>query len=120
LIAAEMSAFALSLGLIQRSGVSIDTFMAVLRGSALFAPTFEKKLPRLLKRDYHHPNFSTRHLLKDLMLFLHEAAASGLSTEGVNGLPLILERAIASGLGDLDYSALFDVVNPPDSGSPRS
>ena len=44
LIAAEISAFALSLGLVQRAGVFIDTFMAILRESALFAPAFEKKL----------------------------------------------------------------------------
>jgi 3-hydroxyisobutyrate dehydrogenase len=50
LIAAEISAFALSLGLAQRAGVPIDTFMAILRESALFAPAFEKKLPRLPPR----------------------------------------------------------------------
>jgi 3-hydroxyisobutyrate dehydrogenase len=58
LIAAEISAFALSLGLVQRAGVPVDTFMAILRESALFAPVFEKKLPRLLTRGYQHPNFS--------------------------------------------------------------
>jgi 3-hydroxyisobutyrate dehydrogenase len=50
LIAAEISAFALSLGLVQRAGVPIDTFIAILRESALFAPAFEKKLPRLPTR----------------------------------------------------------------------
>ena len=120
LIAAETVAFALSLGLVQRSDVSVETFMAVLRESALHAPTFDKKLPRLLKRDYHHPNFSTRHLLKDLRLFLHEAAARGLTTDAMAGLPPILERVIANGFGDLDYSALFDVINPPGSASPRA
>jgi 3-hydroxyisobutyrate dehydrogenase len=117
LIAAETSAFALSLGLVQRSGVSVETFMAILRDSALYAPTFDKKLPRLLKRDYHHPNFSTRHLLKDVMLVCQEAATRGLTTKALEGLPLLLERAIAKGLGDLDYSSLFEVINPPDRGS---
>jgi 3-hydroxyisobutyrate dehydrogenase len=58
LIAAEMSAFALSLVLVQRAAVSIDTFTAILRENALLAPALEKKLPRLLTRDYKHPNFS--------------------------------------------------------------
>lgn len=120
LIAAEMSAFALSLGIVQRSGVSVETFMAILRESALYAPTFDKKLPRLLKRDYHRPNFSTRHLLKDVKLVCQAAAAHGLATDAVEGLPQILERAIKLGLGGLDYSALFDVVNPPDPRSPLS
>ena len=78
LIAAETLAFGLSLGLIRRAGISVDTFMTILRESALYAPTFGKKLPRLLKRDYHHPNFSTRHLLKDVRLFVREAGARGL------------------------------------------
>ncbi|HEY7128795.1 MAG TPA: NAD(P)-dependent oxidoreductase [Nitrospira sp.] len=118
LIAAEMSAFALSLGLVQRSEVSVETFMAVLRESALYAPTFDKKLPRLLKRDYHRPNFSTRHLLKDVRLFCREAALRGLATDSLEGLPLMLARAIEQGLGDQDYSALFEIVNPQDRGSP--
>lgn len=112
LIAAETSAFALSLGLIQRSRVSVDTFMAILRESALFAPTFDKKLPRLLKRDYHQPNFSTRHLLKDVLLCLHEAAGCGLATNTLEGLRSILEGTIAQGLGELDYSALYERISP--------
>ena len=94
--------------------------MAILRESALYAPAFDKKLPRLLKRDYQHPNFSTRHLLKDVRLFCQEAASRGLTTDALEGLPLLLERAIKQGLGDLDYSALFELVNPPTRGSTLS
>lgn len=43
LIVAEISAFALSLGLVQRAGVPVDTFMAILRESALFAPGVRKE-----------------------------------------------------------------------------
>ena len=112
LIAAEISAFALSLGLVQRAGVPVDTFMAIFRESALFAPAFEKKLPRLLARDYQHPNFSTRHLLKDVDLFLKEASGYKLRTSGLEGIRPVLEQTIAQGLGEADYSAIFEVVNP--------
>ena len=112
LIAAEISAFALSLGLIQRAGVPVESFMAILRESTLFAQTFEKKLPRLLTRDYQHPNFSTRHLQKDVELFLREASAYALTTSSLEGIKPVLERTIAQGLGDSDYSSIFDVVNP--------
>jgi 3-hydroxyisobutyrate dehydrogenase len=94
--------------------------MTILRESALYAPTFDKKLPRLIKRDYHHPNFSSRHLLKDVLLFSREAAARGLTVDALDGLSQVLERGITKGLGELDYSALFDVVNPPQRGSPLS
>ena len=112
LIAAEISAFALSLGLVQQAGVPVDTFMAILRESALFAPVFEKKLPRLLTRDYHHPNFSTRHLLKDVELFLKEASGYALTASSLEGIRPVLEQTIAEGLGEADYSAIFEVVNP--------
>jgi 3-hydroxyisobutyrate dehydrogenase len=112
LIAAEISAFALSLGLVQRAGVSVDTFMAILKESSLFAQAFEKKLPRLLTRDYQHPNFSTRHLLKDTDLFLREASGYALTTSSLDGIRPVLEQTIAQGLGDSDYSAIFEVVNP--------
>jgi len=112
LIAAEISAFALSLGLVQRAGAPVDTFMTILRESALFAPTFEKKLPRLLKRDYRNPNFSTRHLLKDVELFLAEATKQQLVVSSLEGIAPILRKTIEHGLGEVDYSALYDIVNP--------
>lgn len=112
LIAAEIAAFSLSLGLVQQENIDVELFMTVLRDSALFAPAYEKKLPRLLERNYDNPNFSTRHLLKDVRLILAEAETCGLSTSGLEGVVPLLVRAINEGSGDLDYSALYDVVNP--------
>ncbi|MFM8552007.1 MAG: NAD(P)-dependent oxidoreductase [Nitrospiraceae bacterium] len=114
LIAAEIAAFALSLGLVQREGIAVDTFMTILKQSAIFAPAFEKKLPRLLARDYAQPNFSTRHLLKDVDLFLDEASALGLEAGGLCGVRAILEQAMDRGLADVDYSAVYNVVDPLD------
>lgn len=114
LIAAELSAFALSLGLIQRAGIAVDQFMSVLKTSALYAPAFEKKLPRLLARRYNNPNFPTGHLLKDVNLFADEAQRHGLNTAGVERLRTILEQTIARGHRDEDYSALFESIDPID------
>ena len=52
--------FSTSLGLLQRNGANVDAFMDILRGSALYAPTFDKKLQRMLDRDYANPNFPTK------------------------------------------------------------
>jgi 3-hydroxyisobutyrate dehydrogenase len=114
LIAAELSAFALSLGLIQRAGISVDQFMAILKSSALFAPAFEKKLPRLLTRQYDKPNFPTSHLLKDVNLFADEARHQGLNVASLAGVRAILEQTIRKGHRDEDYSALFESINPRD------
>jgi 3-hydroxyisobutyrate dehydrogenase len=112
LIAAEIAAFSLSLGLVQQESVDVALFMEVLRGSALFAPTFEKKLPRLLNRDYGNPNFSVRHLLKDVRLMLDTAKMDGLRTGGLEGVIPLLSGVIDRGLADVDYSAIFEAVNP--------
>lgn len=114
LIAAELSAFALSLGLIQQAGIAVDQFMSILKTSALYAPAFEKKLPRLLARRYDNPNFPTGHLLKDVILFADEAQRHGLNTAGVERLRTILEQTIARGHRDEDYSALFESIDPRD------
>jgi 3-hydroxyisobutyrate dehydrogenase len=115
LIAAEIAAFSLSLGLVQREGIPVDTFMAILKQSALFAPAFEKKLPRLLTRDYANPNFSTKHLLKDMELFLKESATAGLNVSSLEGVRPLLTRTVEQGFADVDYSALYEAVNPEKS-----
>lgn len=106
LIASLTHSFSLSLHLVQRGGVEVEAFMAILRASALYAPTFDKKLAKELADDYANPNFPTAHLRKDLQLFLQAASGAGLNTEGLGGLARLLQRATAAGLDDLDYSAL--------------
>ncbi|RMG54773.1 MAG: NAD(P)-dependent oxidoreductase, partial [Gammaproteobacteria bacterium] len=65
LIAGLTTSFSLSLALVRHEGVDVDDFMEILRGSALYAPTFDKKLPRMLEGDYERPNFPLKHLDKD-------------------------------------------------------
>ena len=116
LIAAEMAAFSFSLGLVRQGGVDIDNFMAVLRKSALYAPMFDKKLPRLAKRSYEQPNFSTRHLLKDVELTLAAATTAHLSPDGLQGIRSLLLDTIALGLGEVDYSAIYERIDPAEGG----
>jgi 3-hydroxyisobutyrate dehydrogenase len=91
---------------VQRQGVDVETFMQLLRGSALYAPTFDKKLQRELDGDYGNPNFPTAHLRKDLALFLAAADQAGLEGKGLQGLLQLLQTSTAAGLDALDYCAL--------------
>lgn len=118
LIAAEMAAFALSLGMVRRAGVNVENFMAVLRKSALHAPMFDKKLPRLAERNYQQPNFSTRHLLKDVELALSAAETAQLSTDGIRGIRTLITDTLALGLGDVDYSALYEHIDAAEKRRP--
>ncbi|KAM3113537.1 NAD(P)-dependent oxidoreductase [Phormidesmis sp. 146-33] len=112
LIGSLTSAFAASLGLVAAQGVEVEAFMKILRQSALYAPTFDKKLQRMRDRDYSKPNFPTKHLQKDINLFLTAAQSAKLEVSNVEGVQKVLERAIALGLSDADYSALFSAIVP--------
>ncbi len=112
LIASLSSAFALSLGFVERQGVDVELFMQILRNSTLYAPTFDKKLQRMRDRNYSNPNFPTKHLLKDTNLFISEAKSIGLNISSIEGVRHILEAAIAQGLSEADYSSLFSAIAP--------
>ncbi len=112
LIASLTTAFALSLGFVQQQGVDVEQFMQILRQSALYAPTFDKKLQRMLEGNYANPNFPTKHLLKDTDLFLTEAQGIQLNVSSLEGVRQVLEMAQQLGLADADYSSLFAAIMP--------
>lgn len=112
LIASLTTAFALSLNFVQQQGVDIELFMDILRNSALYAPTFDKKLQRMLEENYENPNFPVKHLLKDTNLFLQEAVKMGLNASSLEGVKAILEATQKLGKSNDDYSALFTAIKP--------
>jgi 3-hydroxyisobutyrate dehydrogenase len=112
LIGSLTTAFALSLGFIQHHQVDSEPFMQILRQSALYAPTFDKKLSRMLEQNYINPNFSTKHLLKDMRLFTQAAQQAGLTTHSTEAIQQVLEIAVARSFAEMDYSALFSAILP--------
>jgi 3-hydroxyisobutyrate dehydrogenase len=113
LIGSLTAAFAQSLGLVQAAGIDVDMFMAVVRQSALYAPTFDKKLHRMETRQFADPNFPTKHLLKDMGLFVAAAEAAGLEALPAESVRQLVAQAVAAGYGEEDYAALFNIVSPP-------
>jgi len=113
LIAGMTAVFSLSLAMIQRADVDINMFMKVLRESALYSKTYDKKLLRMLERNYSNPNFPVKHLLKDVDLIHSEAKNLNLFTEGIECLRGIIKSAIELGFSEGDYSAIFEVLNRP-------
>ena len=113
LIASLTSAFAMSLSYVQELNIAVDQFMEILKASALYAPTFDKKLTRMLHAEFSQPNFPVKHLLKDVRLIVEEFQSAGIGCEPMLGVAEILHRAINLGYGDLDYSALYSAIRPP-------
>ena len=113
LIGSLTTAFAMSLGLVQQEAIDIEKFMAIVRQSALYAPTFDKKLGRMCDRNFANPNFPTKHLLKDMNLFVQ--VAETFNADVAKSVAQIVEQAVHNGLADQDYSAVFAAVNSPAS-----
>ncbi len=112
LIAGLTSAFSASLGLVRAEGIDTDVFMSLLRESALYAPTFDKKLEKMLTRDYAKANFPLKHLHKDARLFENACRTRNIDTGVIAALCTLIEAGINAGHGDDDYSSLYEAVNP--------
>jgi 3-hydroxyisobutyrate dehydrogenase-like beta-hydroxyacid dehydrogenase len=112
LIASLTVGFSQSLGLIRAEGVEVEQFMGLLRQSALYAATFDKKLQKFMEHDYSNPNFPLKHLIKDITLFQQVAEASGMNVEVADATLRVLLSGQQAGYGDEDYSSLYEAINP--------
>ena len=112
LIASLTHGFSLALRLVQAQGVAVEEFMEVLRPSAVYAPTYDKKLERMLDQHYANPNFSTALLRKDLGLFLQASEQAGLEASGLQGILELLQRASNQPIDPLDYCSLHELTAP--------
>ncbi len=112
LIASLTSVFSMSLGYILSNNVDVNQFMEILRKSSLYAPTFDKKLNGMLKRDFDKANFPLKHMLKDINLIHEEFLEKNVNTEIIERVKNILQQGIDMNLSDKDYSALFNVIYP--------
>jgi 3-hydroxyisobutyrate dehydrogenase len=113
LIASMTAAFALSLGIVTREGIPADLFMDILRQSALYAPTFDKKLGMMIDRDFANPHFPVHLLLKDVELINTEAELLGLDSRAISGVRDVIRAALRDGWVDDDYSAIYNAISPP-------
>lgn len=110
LIGTLTCAFSSSLGLIMKKGINLELFMEVVRNSALYAPTYDKKLDKMLQGDFKNGNFSSKHLLKDLNFFIDEAQGCGLDSSVVESVRDITQKTVDNGMADDDYSSLYSTI----------
>jgi 3-hydroxyisobutyrate dehydrogenase-like beta-hydroxyacid dehydrogenase len=112
LIASLTAAFSLSLGLVRAEGVDVEQFMGLLRESALYAKTFDKKLTKMLEHNYTQANFPLKHLIKDLVLFREVAEKNGMEFSIPQAMLAVFEKGATAGYSEEDYSALYEAINP--------
>lgn len=113
LIGSLTAAFATSLAYVRAEGIPPELFMEVLRPSALYAPTFDKKLGRMLEGEYSNPTFPLRLLRKDVGLFRRAALEADLSPVVAEAVLAVVDAAVERDLADADYSALMEGIPGP-------
>lgn len=106
-IAAQMEALCEALTLVRRAGVGDDVFFGALARNVSYSGVTKLKEPKLRAGDFS-PQFSVKHMLKDLRL------ASRIN--GCEDFPVLdtvrdcLAAADRAGYGDEDFSALFKLL----------
>jgi len=101
-IATQAEALCEALFLARKAGVSDDTFFTCMKNNASWSGLASLKEPKLRAADYS-PQFSVKHLLKDLRLL--DPAAGGLPA--LNMMIARLKRASESGQGNQDFSVIY-------------
>ncbi len=93
--------------LARNHGLNADQFFDVLKMNAAHSPLADLKEPKLRSGD-EAPQFSVKHMAKDLGLAL--ASAGDLHLQQAERTREIYQMGIESGLGDLDFIALERLV----------
>jgi 3-hydroxyisobutyrate dehydrogenase len=107
-IAAQMEALSEAITLARRAGISDDVFFGALARNASQSGLTKLKEPKLRAGDFS-PQFSVKHMLKDMRL------AAGI--DGTAGFPVLatlrerLAAAEGAGLGDQDFSVLVKLLD---------
>src|SRR5206468_1513534 len=65
--AATAQAAAEALALVQALGLPLEKFVEAMRANASYSDTLAIKLPKMIERNFE-PQFSVKHMLKDLQL----------------------------------------------------
>lgn len=106
-VAITMQGICEGLGLARRAGLEDDAFFQVLSATALWSGFHGMKEPKLRQGDFS-PQFSVKHMLKDVRLAAELAGQGALPL--ANGVREQLKKAADAGFSEEDMSALIKVL----------
>ncbi|KAA3474787.1 glyoxylate/succinic semialdehyde reductase 1-like [Gossypium australe] len=104
-----MNAFSEGLILAERSGLNRHSLLDVLDLGGIANPMFRGKGPEMLKDNYS-PAFPLKHQQKDMRLALALGDQNAVSMPVAAAANEAFKKARSMGLGDLDFSAVFETV----------
>ena len=103
----QAASLAEALALIERSGLDRAKSLELLTTGAPGSPLVKTLSARMTARDYT-PNFLLRLMAKDLTYALGEGRRYGLALSTVASALEVVDRAVAAGNGEEDFSALVE------------
>lgn len=106
-IAAQMQALGEALTLARRAGIKDDVFFGALAQNVSYSGVAKLKEAKLRAGDFS-PQFSVKHMHKDMRLASRTAACEDFSV--LDAVRETLKTAEARGMGDEDFSALIKVL----------
>ena len=106
-LAAQMEALSEALTMTRRAGVTDDVFFDAMGKNAGYSGLTKLKEPKLKAGDFV-PQFSVKHMSKDMRLALHSPEGAGLPVLGT--VRAALHAAEARGWGDEDFSVLIKLL----------
>jgi 3-hydroxyisobutyrate dehydrogenase-like beta-hydroxyacid dehydrogenase len=108
-IAAIAGALSEGLTLCRQSGIPDEKFFDALHQNVSRSGVSDLKEPKLLARDYS-PQFSVKHMEKDLRLALETASESGVELPETQAVRAVYQQGLAKDLGDADFTALIQLL----------
>ncbi|XP_020571463.1 glyoxylate/succinic semialdehyde reductase 1-like [Phalaenopsis equestris] len=104
-----MNALSEGLSLASSSGLSRQTFLDILDLGAIANPMFKLKGAAMIQGSYP-PAFPLKHQQKDMRLALALGDENAVSMPVAAAANEAFKRARNVGLGDLDFSAVYEIV----------
>jgi len=108
----QAASLAEALVLIERSGLDLTKSLELLTTGAPGSPLVKTLSARMTGRDYT-PNFHLRLMAKDLTYAIGEGRRYGLNLSTVASALELMDRAVAAGNGDEDFSAVVEPLRRP-------
>ena len=105
--------FAYGLAVFERANLPQDVLMAATRENPLFQiPLGDYFRDRMIKRDFEPPLYRLVKHTNDMQLTIDDMEDLGIMADGVRSLRELFVRAVARGLDENDYSAIYDIICP--------
>lgn len=109
IVAAQLEALGESLSLAKKAGLDLDDVLGVLKVTDFRSPIFDGVGSSVVEGDYS-PSFALKLMLKDGRLVRQFAHDLGVKVPGTEATVSTIERAVESGWGEENASALIKVI----------